>query len=77
MSKIKPENKLCWFCQHFIYNEAQPGYSEYTPGEDFSIVCLKNHWDFSPSHTTQGEFGKMLSTARNCPDFVPLRSLTK
>jgi len=77
MSQIKPENKLCWFCTQFGYTEASGGYSEYTPGEDFSICCYKRHWNFSPYQTTQEEFGKMLSTARTCPDFIPLRSLTK
>jgi len=77
MSQIKPENKLCWFCIHFYYNQASPDYSEYTPGDDFSISCGKNHWDFNAYRTSQEEFGKMLSTARTCPDFVPLRSLTK
>jgi len=72
---IRPENKLCWFCQHFYYSTAEPDYSEYTPGSDFHMSCNKSHWDFDAFNTSQEEFGKMLTSARNCPDFVPLASL--
>lgn len=76
MSEIKPENKLCWFCTEFLYENAYPDYSEYTPGEDFRMLCLKRHWEFSASHTSQADFAKMLASARTCSDFVPLKSLT-
>jgi hypothetical protein len=39
------------------------------------MSCNKQHWDFDPYKTSQEEFGKMLSSARDCPDFVPLKSL--
>jgi hypothetical protein len=75
--EIKTENKLCWFCEHFMYSAASPDYSEVTPGEDFNMTCLKRHWKFSAFNTSQREFGKMLMSARNCLDFVPLKSLTE
>jgi len=76
MPEIKPENKLCWFCQHFLYSEAEPDYSEYTAGSDFDMTCLKRHWEFSAFNTSREEFGKILISARDCPDFIPLVNLT-
>ena len=61
--------KMCWFCKYFLYENADYGYSEYTPGSDFDIICIKRHWDFSPSHTTQKEFGEMLLSAQTCKDY--------
>lgn len=72
---IKIENRLCWFCEHFHFWNAEPDYSEVTPGSDFSMYCDKQHWEFSPYHTSQTEFGKMLTTARECPDFVPVKEI--
>ena len=69
--------KLCWFCEHFIYRQAEPDYSEFTPGEDFDIICIKNHWEFSPFHTSQDEFGAMLNAAKTCPDFVLRKELDR
>ena len=75
MSEIRAENKLCWFCEHFYYSQGTPDYSDLTPGSSFSMSCEKQHWNFDPYETSQEEFGKMLSSARDCPDFVPLKSL--
>ena len=62
--------KLCWLCKHFDYAQAFGGYSEYTPGSEFDISCSKNHWQFDSYKTDQKEFGKILSTAEHCGDFV-------
>lgn len=67
--------KLCWLCRHFNYTQAEPDWSEVTPGSDFSMYCSKHHWSFDSYKTSQEEFGEMLSTALNCKDFVPLASI--
>jgi hypothetical protein len=72
---INPENKLCWFCKHFYYSNAELDWSDMTPGSDFAMSCSKGHWDFDAFRTGQEEFGKILSSARECPDFVPLETL--
>jgi hypothetical protein len=61
--------KLCWFCRHFWYSNASPGYSELTPGDDFSMTCGEQYWSFDAYRTTQEEFGAMLAMAATCPDF--------
>ena len=61
--------KACWWCHYFSYSQSDPGYSEYTPGNDFGMSCGKKKWDFSSHTTTQDEFGAMLASAESCPDF--------
>lgn len=61
--------KACWWCRHFEYSQSDPGYSEYTPGNDFGMECYKNKWSFDSGMTTQDEFGAMLASAETCPDF--------
>lgn len=67
--KMSERFKVCWFCKYFRYYQADAGWSEETPGSDFSIDCVKNHWKFDPYVTSQEEFGKILSTAETCEDF--------
>jgi hypothetical protein len=64
------ENKLCWFCKYFWYSRAEDDWSEVTPGSDFALSCSKLHWWFDSHKTTQEEFGRILTTARTCPDFI-------
>lgn len=67
--------KLCWFCKHFYWSNADYGYSELTPGYDLSIQCNKNHWTFGSYKTRQLKFAKMINSAKTCDDFVLLESL--
>jgi hypothetical protein len=63
------DTKLCWFCRHFYYNEFIPDYSELTPGEEWSIGCRKNMWEFSSSRDGQAEFAAAIMFAEKCPHF--------
>ena len=58
--------KACWFCPHFNYSSGDRGYSEMTPGYDFSMRCGKNLWEFDPYMTSQEEFGEYLMKANTC-----------
>ena len=74
MKKILPPSKLdatkmCWWCKNFYYSRGEPGWSEYTPGSDFSIECLKSHWAFEQDSTSKDEFRNMISHAVDCADF--------
>lgn len=62
--------KVCWLCKHFYYSTATSDWSEYTPGNDFEMFCEQRHWRFDSFETSQEDFGKMLSTAENCKDYV-------
>jgi hypothetical protein len=72
---MKEENKLCWFCKYFYYSQAEPDYSEYTPGTEFSMECGKGHWRFNAYRTSQEEFGRILATAQMCEDFVQIEGI--
>ncbi len=72
---MEKSERLCWFCKHFDYSKALQGYSDLTPEIGFELHCWKHHWEFDPYKTTQEEFGKILTTARTCGDFVLLESL--
>ena len=61
--------RLCWFCREFWWSNASPGYSELTPGFDFSVSCNRDHWRFDSFTTSAEDFRKMLETAKTCPDF--------
>lgn len=64
--------KLCWNCRHFCFINSSPGYSEWTPGENFELSCDKKHWEFNPFETTQNEFKIMISHAEKCMDYTPI-----
>ena len=67
--------KLCWFCSNFLYENMVPDWSDVTPGDPFALYCRKNHWQFSAKKTTQMQFAQILSTAKECPDFVWIEGL--
>jgi hypothetical protein len=67
--------KLCWFCQHFYWNNAERDWSDVTPGHDFEMYCNKRHWEFDVYKTSQLEFSDMINKAKTCKDFVLLESL--
>ena len=59
---------ICQFCEHCYVQMAERGYSELTPGSDFSMVCTLNHWIFDPN-STQAHFRACITAARTCSDF--------
>ena len=56
-------------CKHFDYSNYDQGYSEWTPGSDFSIGCYKDKWNFDPSTDGPVQLRNCLLTARTCDDF--------
>ena len=61
--------KLCWYCGHFTYRNAETDWSEVTPGCSFSIGCCNGRWSFDAYYDTREEFQKCLETAETCRDF--------
>jgi hypothetical protein len=60
---------FCWECQNIWFCQASPGYSELTPGSDFSLLCSKNHWELDTYEDEEGTMGRFLKLAQRCPDF--------
>lgn len=65
--------KLCVMCQHFYVKPGCCGYSEYTPGYDATIGCLKDHWEMDNYQTTAGQFRAFNRKAETCADYAPVR----
>lgn len=61
--------RICYGCKWFELDEGSPYYSELTPGDSFSISCLKNKW--TEDWKTEEGFRKCLETANTCPEFSP------
>jgi len=62
--------KLCLFCENFRLESGCKGFSEITPGYDFSMECLKNHWKFNSFSTDIKEYRKMMKKASTCKDYI-------
>jgi len=60
--------RCCILCKHFSFDEGSPGYSEYTPGTDWSMSCLKNHWSMSGSYISEEDYRKNILMAETCKD---------
>lgn len=73
--EINEVGRTCLGCKHFRFQEAQPGYSEVTPGSDGSIECYKNVWFFQFYSGSDAEFRRVLLTAQACEhyEFAPER----
>lgn len=61
--------KLCLFCEHCYLHMPTSGYSEYTPGTDWFMLCNKNVWNFDPCDSSEEEYFKIITTAKVCPEF--------
>lgn len=73
MSKTKQsltqDNLLCIFCEHYYVRTAEPDYSEWTPGTQFTMLCLKGKWEVDPWKDNTSTYRKMLLTAHTCNDY--------
>lgn len=62
------QDKFCYECKHFSYIPWEPGYSEYTPGQDAYMICHKEDVNFLESFNKK-KFGEALRHARTCEHF--------
>ena len=61
--------RLCLFCKHFLFINADRGYSDQTPGEDALMGCLKDHYDVNLFLDTPQEYRDKILTAETCEDY--------
>jgi hypothetical protein len=61
----------CARCEHFYFRLAEPGYSEVTPGSDFSMSCNRNRWTFDTFEASREDFHRIMIAAEKCPDYKP------
>jgi len=60
-----PVEKLCLWCKHFYLDMGGAGYSEWTPGWDATVECVKGKWEMKEGDGQQ-EFRNILLTAQAC-----------
>ena len=61
--------KDCFGCKHCHLTNAEPGYSELTPGGPMYFRCVRNHWDFDEHIHSKKGLSTMISKAKDCPDY--------
>lgn len=61
--------RLCLSCRFFYINEGSPRYSEWTPGWDCEIGCLKGHWELDNYNCSAGTYRRHNESAVKCPDY--------
>jgi len=66
------DRNICYECRHFSFEGGSPGYGPETPGYSGSMTCDKNKWFFDFDSDSQLVFGKCLSKAENCEEFLPV-----
>jgi hypothetical protein len=42
---MEESERLCWFCKHITYFDAQRGWSEYIPAAAWELYCNKNKFE--------------------------------
>jgi hypothetical protein len=64
------DKKNCIMCKHWEFDSGEPDYSEWTPGENWSMHCKKSVWDtYGSGYISQSEFRKFLLTANKCDKY--------
>lgn len=68
-AKEVTRGRVCWSCRHVQFYAGEQGYSEYTPGSDFSLWCGKDYWRFENCGDSLKDFREKLQSAERCATF--------
>jgi len=68
--------RTCIECKLFVIETQTVAYSEYTPGSDFWIRCVKKFYNISGYELTESKFRETLLKGLTCRFFTP-RNLTQ
>ena len=71
--KIEPRyggSVVCVLCENYYFLQAEPGYSELTPGVDCSMGCKEHHWEFEQWDDTEITLANKMLLAIDCKDFI-------
>jgi hypothetical protein len=55
------------------YSCSEPTYSEWTPGWEGDMYCMKSHWKYDPFNDGKNTLRKKIYMAVACEDFKPER----
>lgn len=63
---MEPNERTCYACNNFWICSASAGYSEFTPGTNWSMSCIETVWEFDAENDNEVTFAKCLDTAKTC-----------
>ena len=66
-------DKICINCKHIWMYFGSPEYSEWTPGDDWSFSCLKNHFEISGDNISDDKYRDTINKAKQCSQFEPYK----
>ena len=70
------EGRVCLFCEHFYIVMSSPGYSEYTPGEEFKMSCDREVWEYQ-KYGDENDYLRCIVMAQCCEQYVFNKSILK
>lgn len=72
--KLDKSERLCLDCKHcYLYN-AQPHYSELTPGSGLEFRCEKGKWKYNTYNHDKKDMKTRIEMARECTDFEEVQT---
>ena len=63
------EERNCVNCIHWRWHSGQGGYSDLTPGTDWSSHCSRGHWEMEGDGVSDDQFRDNMRWARRCSDY--------
>lgn len=70
---MRCKHRLCSYCKHWYFSAGGRGYSELTPGYDWSMNCMKGHWELNGYDVTAEEMRTTFELAAKCKDFTEMK----
>ena len=62
--------RTCIDCKRWRVEVAEPGFSEMTPGSEFSMSCIRGYWVLDPWEDSEEILREHLKMAETCKDFL-------
>lgn len=61
--------RICIFCKYFYMVTGQPDYSDWTPGNEMEIGCIKGYWAVDNYVDDEVSYRDKLLTAGDCDNW--------
>jgi alpha-mannosidase len=70
MNTHQDHTATCLCCSHLYSCDAEPAWSEVTPGSDMVLSCMKDHFESDRGYNISHLLTVMHDIALNCKDFL-------
>lgn len=65
--------KKCLLCKYWEFYGGSPEYSDYTPGDNWSMGCLQKVWICEGDYLTISEFRQCMNHAKDCNYYTEVK----